>query len=44
MLLNAAAGQNKDAKSQKEIDKKQAEILHNVSKLIDKPILIQSDP
>jgi arsenate reductase-like glutaredoxin family protein len=42
MLLNASSG-TVDKQSGDKIKKQQAEIMHNIQKLIDKPILIQGE-
>lgn len=44
MLLNASAGgAGGSAKQSSHIQKQQAEIMHNIQKLIDKPIILQTD-
>lgn len=45
MLLNASAGngQGAGAKLPSHLQKQQAEIMHNIQKLIDKPIIIQAE-
>lgn len=41
MLLNAGAA--KGGKVSSEVQKQQAQIMHNIQKLIEKPIIIQTE-